>query len=320
MSPTSAAPHIDNDAGAFIAALEAEAQRYLVPFRGGHVAWRRFGAGPALVLLHGGHGRWLHWARNIRAWATRHTVWVPDLPGYGESDAPPEPTLASLVAVTMDTLDALVGHDEPVALAGFSFGGLVAATMAAITASAAAAGTHADTDAIGQATLSPAARRAPFTHLALLGTGGHGGVRRPRGALRPWREAAARHDRAGLAEVMRHNLLMHMLHEAASVDALALHIHTDACLRTRFHSKSISLAGGLGRALDAYRGPLLLAWGEHDVTADPEAVTPILSAGREGCRTRILPGAGHWLPYERSEEINPWVLAWLNDGQAERPA
>jgi hypothetical protein len=68
----------DHEARAFVAGLEAEAQRQLVPFRGGHVAWRRFGTGPPLVLLRGGHGRWLHWARNIRAWAKQHTVWVPD--------------------------------------------------------------------------------------------------------------------------------------------------------------------------------------------------------------------------------------------------
>jgi len=91
MSPTNASATADEAARAFIASLEGEAQRLAVPFQGGHVVWRRFGAGPALVLLHGGHGRWLHWARNIRAWAKQHTVWVPDMPGYGESDVPPSP-------------------------------------------------------------------------------------------------------------------------------------------------------------------------------------------------------------------------------------
>jgi CubicO group peptidase (beta-lactamase class C family) len=33
--------------------------------RGPSVTWRRFGSGPHLVLLHGGHGSWLHWVRNI---------------------------------------------------------------------------------------------------------------------------------------------------------------------------------------------------------------------------------------------------------------
>lgn len=34
----------------------AQAER--APFAGGHVTWRRFGEGPPLVLLHGGHGSW----------------------------------------------------------------------------------------------------------------------------------------------------------------------------------------------------------------------------------------------------------------------
>ncbi|MBK6616759.1 hypothetical protein [Ottowia sp.] len=43
---------------------------------------------------------------------------------------------------------------------------------------------------------------------------------------RLWRDAAERRDDAALAEVMRHNLLQHMLHEAVAVDALALRIQT----------------------------------------------------------------------------------------------
>lgn len=283
-------PADDARARAFIDALNATAERHDVTFTGGRVAWRRFGRGPALMLLHGGHGRWLHWARNISAWAAHYTVWVPDMPGYGDSDVPPEPTLDALVEATVGTLRALIGA-APVALLGFSFGALVAASLAARMGGA-------------------------VTHLALLGPGGHGGTRRPRGDLRPWREAAARQDATGLAEVMRHNLLMHMLHAPDAVDALALRIHTDACVRTRFHSKSISRAGGLGRALEAWSGPLLLAWGEHDVTADPEPAARTLGAGRTRCRTQIVPGAGHWVAYERADDVNARVLDWLRDEAA----
>lgn len=294
ISPSPALPDsaADAQARAFIDGLSAEAERHAVPFRTGQATWRRFGRGPALVLLHGGHGRWLHWARNIRAWAAHCTVWVPDLPGYGNSDAPSEPTLDSLVEATKDTLHALLGA-APVALVGFSFGALVAASLAARMGGA-------------------------VTHLALLGPGGHGGTRRPRGDLRPWREAATRQDATALAEVMRHNLLMHMLHEPDAVDALALRIHTDACLRTRFHSKSISRAGGLGRALEAWSGPLLLAWGEHDVTADPEPAGHALAAGRKRCSKQIVPGAGHWVAYERADDVNARLLDWLRAEAASR--
>ncbi len=267
--------------------LLGASQRHDVACTDGQVTWRRFGDGPPLVLLHGGHGSWLHWARNIQALARTYTVWVPDLPGYGTSDPPPEPTLASLVDTTVLTLDTLVGPGTSIALVGFSFGGLVAANIAA--------------------------RRGSVSRLALLGPAGHGGARRPIGELRSWREAADRRDEAALAELMRHNLLMHMLHDADSIDALALRIHTEACQNTRFHSKAISRAAGLPLALDSHHGPLLLAWGEHDVTAMPDEAARALSDGRAHCRTQLIAGAGHWVQYERPDEINKLLLAWLED-------
>lgn len=268
--------------------LEASAQRDQVPFDGGHVTWRRFGAGPALVLLHGGHGSWLHWARNISAWSARHTVWVPDLPGFGESNPPSAPSLEGLVEATVVTLDALIGEGKPVILVGFSFGGLVAAAVAA--------------------------RRGAVSMLALLGPAGHGGVRRPRGELRSWREAAEGRDDAALNDVMRHNLAMHMLHDPA--DALAVYIHSQSCLATRFHSKAISRSGGLTGWLAQYAGPLLLVWGEHDVTAEPaQAGRAVVEAcaPQQSCRMQIIAGAGHWVQYERAETVNSLLLEWLAD-------
>ena len=44
-----------------IAQLEAAGARHSVPHEGRVVCWRRFGNEPHLVLLHGGHGSWLHW-------------------------------------------------------------------------------------------------------------------------------------------------------------------------------------------------------------------------------------------------------------------
>jgi hypothetical protein len=63
--------------------------------------------------------------------------------------------------------------------------------------------------------------------------------------LRPWRRAHERKDLAALREVMRHNLLMHMLRDDASVDDLALRIHTDACLRATRRKTCRSRAAAL---------------------------------------------------------------------------
>jgi len=273
---------------ALIDTLSAQARTERVAWAGGQVGWRGFGSGSPVVLVHGGHGSWLHWVRNIEALAAQHTVWVPDLPGFGDSDAPEGEGLAALLDPTLSTLDTLIGPDTPVQLVGFSFGGLVAAHLAA--------------------------RRPRVRRLALLGTGGHQGARRPKGELVNWKPAWRAGDAAAVERAMRHNLAMHMLSVAAAdIDPLALRVHTEACVRTRFRSKEISRAGGLAGALAVYAGPTLLAWGEHDVTAEPERIAPMLAAPLPEARTRVVDGAGHWVQYERADAINPLLLDWLRD-------
>lgn len=273
----------------FIAELERLAERHDIaaPGTDAHVAWRRFGpGGPPVVLLHGGHGSWLHWARNVQALAARHTVWVPDLPGYGDSTGGADLTLESIVALLKTSLDCLIGANARVHVVGFSFGGLVAAALAA--------------------------ERGGVCSLALLGPAGHGGPRRPQGELRPWQPAHARGDAQALDDALRHNLGVQMLHGAHSGDAAALCIHREACLRTRFRSKPLSRAGALPALLTRYAGPILLAWGEHDVTAVPNTTRPLLAQRTDSSRFVVVPGAGHWVQYEAAAEINALLLQWLN--------
>ena len=271
-------------AQSLIARLTSLARCEFVAHEELRVCWRGFGGGPPLVLLHGGHGSWLHWVRNIEALAAHHTVWVPDLPGYGDSDEPlPGGGLASLVEPTIVTLNHLVGADTPIDLVGFSFGGLVAAQLAA--------------------------QRPQVRRLVLLGPGGHQSPRRPRGELRSWKAAAQSADAAALDDVMRHNLSMHMLHAAAQeIDPLAVQIHTDACLHARFRSKEISRGGGLQEALAQRQGPSLLVWGQHDVTADPEVIASAMADRLPEGRAHIVKGAGHWVQFERADEINALLL------------
>lgn len=270
---------------AWLDALAAIGQRHRVELDGRAMIWRRWGSGPPAVLLHGGHGCWMHWARNVIALGARHTVWVPDLPGFGESDLPAQPSLEAVAQMTRQTLGVLLPESTPITLIGFSFGGLVAAQVAA---------------------LRPAVPR-----LALLGPAGHGGPRRPKGDLLPWRPALKAQDHEALRKVMRHNLLMHMVHQASQVDELALAIHTDACAHTRLRSKPLSRAAGLSDLLASYSGRLLLVWGEHDVTADPMTVMERLNTRHAACTTHTLDGVGHWVQFEAAERCNGLLNDWL---------
>ncbi len=272
------------EANRHIERLDRLARKHTRSFGGQSVCWRLFGSGPPVVLLHGGSGNWLHWVRNIEMLATRFSVWVPDLPGFGESGTEAPADLAALLDATVCTLDDLIGANTVVNLIGFSFGGLVAAHLAG--------------------------RRPNIKRLALLGPVGHGGPRRMHDEMRSWQKAP---NDAALRELMQHNLATLMLHEPASIDALALQVHTEACRLTGFRIKEISRAGGLADILKQYQGSMLLLWGEHDVTADPPQMARSLSAGHANCQTQIIADAGHWVQFERADAVNKLLLNWLID-------
>jgi pimeloyl-ACP methyl ester carboxylesterase len=281
----------DDQARREIARLDAMAARQRVVWQGREVVWRRFGRGTPLVLIHGGHGSWLHWIRNIEALARHHTLWLPDLPGFGDSDeldlaAHAPDRMQHLVDALAGSLDSLVGEDTQVDLAGFSFGALAAAHLAA--------------------------SRGAVRRMALLGPAAHGRARRQRAALADWRLP----DPQAMRAALRHNVAALMLHHPVVDDALAMTVHEQCCLQTRFRSKAISRSAALVSMLDRCPQPLLLIWGEHDVTGTPEELVQALAEGRPGRDWCVVPNAGHWVQYERFDDINRLLLSWFGDGAA----
>lgn len=261
--------------------LDRSARRHLIEHDGHITCWREFGEGAPLVLLHGGHGSWLHWINNLDALAASRRVLVPDLPGYGESDAlPADAGFASLVETVAIALDLLVGGGACVDLAGFSFGGVVAGCLAR--------------------------RRGGVRRLALLGAVGHGMRRRQSGTMLRWRGVE---DEQAVLATMRHNLDAMMLH--GPIDSQAVAIHYRSCVRARFQSRQTSVSPILTDALAGLDIPVLMLWGEHDPTGDPNEVGPMWQRGRLDRDYEVVPGAGHWVQYEAAGAVNRRLVDWF---------
>jgi pimeloyl-ACP methyl ester carboxylesterase len=260
-----------------IAELESNSTRLASTCADGELAWRRWGAGPPMVLLHGGTGSWTHWVRNIRALAEANTVWVPDMPGFGDSASPPRgANVASIAGIVADGIERLV--QAPVVLAGFSFGGLVAGNLAAD-------------------------RPALVRHLVLVGAGGLGlrdGKRLP---LVAWRHLK---DEAERSAAHRHNLANLMLWDATAIDPLALTIQSENAQRSRINSGPFSRGDVLLEPLARVKAPVDGIWGRHDATIGNRIaeVEPILRRTDPGATLLVIEDAGHWVTYERAAKFN----------------
>jgi pimeloyl-ACP methyl ester carboxylesterase len=87
---------------------------------GVRIHYRRMGAGPGMVLLHGYPQTGHMWRKVMPALAERFTVVAPDLRGYGDSDRPAtgydKRTMAADIAELIEALGigpvVLVGHDR----------------------------------------------------------------------------------------------------------------------------------------------------------------------------------------------------------------
>lgn len=261
----------------------------LIPYRDGFVAWHEFGEPVSnrepLILLHGGHGSWEHWSRNIESLAEHFHVFVPDMPGFGESSFFDSQFQPGIIEPMIATLNALLSDSQSINIAGFSFGGFVAIHLAN--------------------------QRQGIAKLALLGSAGHGGPRRPRGELLAWKEIHASGDTEKMSEVMRENLYQQMLSTYERVDSEAIRIHQEACIATRFRSRPIARPGGLAEQLDQYTGPILMIWGEHDVTCTPEYLIEKLVSGHSNRSKELIIDAGHWVQYEKPDQINTALIQWF---------
>lgn len=240
----------------------------------------RVGAGPTLLLLHGGTGSWTHWVRNIEPLSRHFSLVVPDLPGMGESlDVPNDADLDGYGSYLLSAVDAgLVPPDARFAVAGFSWGGVMTAWLAA---------------------------RLPERVFAacLLAPGGFppGSWHRP-----PLRAVPDGATDAEANAVHRGNLAMMMIDDPSSIDDLTVAMQRRNHAMTRFKSRFLGYRDTLGPSLAQLRCPVLAILPERDPLPQPDTASRAEYLRRTAphieCRT--VPGASHWVAFEAPETVN----------------
>lgn len=237
------------------------------------------GHGPLMVLLHGGHGSWTHWTRNIEALARHFRVVAFDLPGYGASpDVPSDISVEDYVAWVADAVARVAGSDG-LDLVGFSFGGALSARIAP--------------------RLGGGLRR-----VSLLGPSGFGARGLVELAKLP---PPGDPTRAAIAAA---NLGAFMLAKSTTAFDPAVDIQLANIDGTRFDSRRISRLNTMLDDLPAIPAPVQMIWGEFD-----KLPIPTLAARVDACRqarpdlaVAIIPEGGHWIQYDRPEAVTRLLI------------
>lgn len=275
-----------------VAAVAGAGTSHTTACGGCRIAWRQWGAGPPLVLLHGDAGSWTHWMCNVSVLARRFGVIVPDLPGYGDSAVPDEPvTPASLAALLAKGLAALPDAPRRYHLAGFSFGGIIAGHLAALDA-------------------------ARVEQLILLGAGGLGLPIPPLSA--PLRRLGRDMTAADSVAAHRHNLAVLMFGDPARIDRLAIHLQMENVRTARGRAGGFPASDSLRRVLPQVTARLYGIWGERDAFSAPYLAEreALLRGLHPELRFNVIAGAGHWTPYEAADSVNSILLDMLGAGNA----
>jgi len=276
-----------------IARLQAQAERHTTPCGAGELVWHAWGRSPPglppLVLLHGGSGSWTHWVRNIEGLvAAGRQVWIPDLPGFGDSAVPPGGSDAdALVAPLAEGMRALFGP-QAIDLVGFSFGGMTAGLLLA---------EH------------PELAR----QLVLVGAPAMGVVPSRQFELKAWRHLPPEAQ----PDVHRYNLAALMLYDTALIDGLALDLHTANVQRDRMPRRRLAHTDILARSLPRVACPVHAIYGERDalykswITALEAAYVAAVPDFRGFA---LIPDAGHWVQFERPVVFQAALLSALQAG------
>jgi 2-hydroxy-6-oxonona-2,4-dienedioate hydrolase len=265
--------------------LLSQSRTVTTPCGGGVMVWRCWGDGDPVVLLHGGSGSWTHWIRNIPALLSAgRQVWAPDLPGFGDSAAPPGGSDADAVVPPLAFgMRELLGPG-PHEIAAFSFGSLVAVLLA---------------------TQQPdLVSRLLLVGLPVLPLVHGRGVPLPsmRTPLSPEERAAA--HRANLAAIM--------IHDPTQIDEDTVALQMANAARDRMRARQLVTTDACAKAVHALPCEFECVWGEHDVLCRDRwtAVRAACNTNQLCAHQTLIAGGGHWVQYEKAEAFNTLLTLW----------
>lgn len=258
-----------------------------IALSGGRLHYVEAGSGDPVLLVHGGHGGWIHWMANVKPLSAHCRVLAVDLPGFGRSYDPGRCLMPEEHAEVLAEFLAQL-KIESVALVGFSFGTLVASTLTVRRPDLVRVLTLLNPPGVGQR--SPEALALPARLSAL---------------------AKAQGRRAGVEGTLRELMLCH--HELVDDDLIDL--LGDSIARTRYVTRSVSQSSDTFSLLKQVTRKTMVLIGErdpfhsNDLEGRRKSIDAVLGAGA----VRIVPGAAHWLQYDRPDSFNQALLDFIAD-------
>jgi len=241
-----------------------------------------FGAGDALLLIHGLGGTGNIWGGQVGLLARYFRVIVPDLRGAGRTGGVADISVASLVSDLIELLDRL--KITRAHIVGHSFGSVVAQHLAV--------------------------EHAPrVASLALIGP-----IRAPSdAAIKALTERAAVARKDGLTGIANATVQVgtsaatkaHRPEIAAFVREMVMRQNPAGYAAT-----CEAVANIVPAALEKVRCPCLVVTGDEDATSPP-AVARAVAEAVHAAQFRILPRCGHWIPLEQAEALGEALMNFL---------
>ncbi|MSQ50916.1 MAG: alpha/beta fold hydrolase [Betaproteobacteria bacterium] len=262
--------------------VESRARRFETPCGEGRLVWHQWGEGRPVLMLHGGSGSWLHWLKQIPALESNHSVWVPDLPGMGESHLPPEPYEVNAYAdIVQSGFERLSPGAGAIDLVGFSFGAGLSGRIACRMPGR-----------IGHMVLSganffeprPMRRRANLLSLKRIV------------------------DPAERLRAVKNNLQVMMVRHDKNIDDLAIHLYDTDTARRRLPRVSFSgfptLRVDIGQMKISGRLTAIAGADDQIIGHDPDGQRAQLLSISPKALYHGIAGAGHWVMYEGAQGYN----------------